>query len=87
MPSHPSGDARDADNRWIQTEADHPGGGGKVGVGVSVGVGVTVGLGVTVGDGVSVGWDLRLESSVTAPAYDGLLDLNYATPLPGGASG
>lgn len=32
---------------------------------------------------ISVGWDLDLENSVTAPAYDGLLDLNYATPLPG----
>ncbi len=30
---------------------------------------------------ISVGWDLQLESSITAPAYDGLLDLNYAKPL------
>ena len=30
---------------------------------------------------ISVGWDLRLEDSVTAPAYDGLLDLSYAEPL------
>jgi uncharacterized protein YlxW (UPF0749 family) len=30
---------------------------------------------------VSVGWDLALENSVAAPAYDGLLDLNFATPL------
>ncbi|GAB3198322.1 DUF881 domain-containing protein [Nocardioides hungaricus] len=30
---------------------------------------------------ISVGWDLELEDSVTAPAYDGLLDLNFATPL------
>lgn len=30
---------------------------------------------------ISVGWDLRLEDSITAPAYDGLLDLNYAKPL------
>ena len=30
---------------------------------------------------ISVGWDLQLEDSVTAPAYDGLLDLNYAKPL------
>jgi len=36
---------------------------------------------------ISVGWDLRLEPSITAPAYDGLLDLNYASPLPGGTSG
>jgi uncharacterized protein YlxW (UPF0749 family) len=30
---------------------------------------------------ISVGWDLQLEDSVTAPAYDGLLDLNFAVPL------
>jgi uncharacterized protein YlxW (UPF0749 family) len=30
---------------------------------------------------ISVGWDLQLEDEVTAPAYDGLLDLNYAKPL------
>ncbi len=30
---------------------------------------------------ISVGWDLQLEDSLTAPAYDGLLDLNYAKPL------
>ena len=30
---------------------------------------------------ISVGWDLQLEDSITAPAYDGLLDLNYAKPL------
>jgi uncharacterized protein YlxW (UPF0749 family) len=30
---------------------------------------------------ISVGWDLQLEDEVTAPAYDGLLDLNYAEPL------
>ena len=30
---------------------------------------------------IDVGWDLRTEESVTAPAYDGLLDLSYATPL------
>jgi uncharacterized protein YlxW (UPF0749 family) len=35
---------------------------------------------------ISVGWSLELENSVTAPAYDGLLDLNYATPLPDAAS-
>jgi uncharacterized protein YlxW (UPF0749 family) len=35
---------------------------------------------------ISVGWGLELEDSVTAPAYDGLLDLNFAVPLeqPGG---
>jgi uncharacterized protein YlxW (UPF0749 family) len=32
---------------------------------------------------ISVGWDLELEDSVTAPAYDGLLDLNFAQPLTG----
>lgn len=31
---------------------------------------------------VSVGWELELENVVVAPAYDGLLDLTYATPLP-----
>jgi uncharacterized protein YlxW (UPF0749 family) len=30
---------------------------------------------------ISVGWDLRLEETVTAPAYEGLLDLNFAVPL------
>jgi uncharacterized protein YlxW (UPF0749 family) len=30
---------------------------------------------------ISVGWNLELEGSVTAPAYDGLLDLNFAAPL------
>ncbi len=30
---------------------------------------------------ISVGWDLELKNLVTAPAYDGLLDLNYAVPL------
>ena len=30
---------------------------------------------------ISVGWDLEPEDLVTAPAYDGLLDLSYATPL------
>jgi uncharacterized protein YlxW (UPF0749 family) len=30
---------------------------------------------------ISVGWDLQLQSEVTAPAYDGLLDLSYAEPL------
>ncbi|WP_028643720.1 DUF881 domain-containing protein [Nocardioides sp. URHA0020] len=30
---------------------------------------------------ISVGWDLELQSLVKAPGYDGLLDLNYATPL------
>lgn len=30
---------------------------------------------------ISVGWDLELEAVVTAPAYEGLLDLSYAVPL------
>jgi uncharacterized protein YlxW (UPF0749 family) len=30
---------------------------------------------------ISVGWDLETESLITAPAYDGLLDINYAKPL------
>jgi uncharacterized protein YlxW (UPF0749 family) len=35
---------------------------------------------------ISVGWDLQLESLVTAPAYDGLLDLNFAVPLGAGTA-
>ncbi len=35
---------------------------------------------------ISVGWSLELEPLVTAPAYDGLLDLNFAVPLSGAAS-
>lgn len=35
---------------------------------------------------ISVGWDLQLEDSITAPAYDGLLDLNFAVPLDQAAS-
>jgi uncharacterized protein YlxW (UPF0749 family) len=30
---------------------------------------------------IAVGWDLRTEALLTAPAYDGLLDLAYARPL------
>jgi uncharacterized protein YlxW (UPF0749 family) len=30
---------------------------------------------------ISVGWDLQPRAQVTAPAYDGLLDLSYAEPL------
>jgi uncharacterized protein YlxW (UPF0749 family) len=30
---------------------------------------------------ISVGWDLQPQEQVTAPAYDGLLDLTYAEPL------
>ena len=29
----------------------------------------------------ALGWELALEDSVTAPAYDCLLDLNFAVPL------
>jgi uncharacterized protein YlxW (UPF0749 family) len=29
---------------------------------------------------IQIGWELELEDEVTAPAYDGLLDLGYATP-------
>jgi uncharacterized protein YlxW (UPF0749 family) len=35
---------------------------------------------------ISVGWDLQLESTVSAPAFEGLLDLNYAVPIPGSGS-
>jgi uncharacterized protein YlxW (UPF0749 family) len=30
---------------------------------------------------ISVGWDVESESLVTAPAYDGLLDIDYAQPI------
>ena len=30
---------------------------------------------------ISVGWSLAVDDSLTAPAFDGLLDLNYAQPL------
>nr|WP_253945705.1 DUF881 domain-containing protein [Nocardioides sp. zg-DK7169] len=30
---------------------------------------------------IAIGWDLQLEDEVTAPAYDGLLDLSYAEPI------
>jgi uncharacterized protein YlxW (UPF0749 family) len=30
---------------------------------------------------ISVGWEVRLNPNITAPAYDGLLDLSYATAL------
>ena len=36
---------------------------------------------------ISVGWDLQLEDTVVAPAYDGLLDLSYAVPIDDGSSG
>ena len=31
---------------------------------------------------IAVGWDLDIKDEITAPAYDGLLDLTYATPIP-----
>jgi uncharacterized protein YlxW (UPF0749 family) len=30
---------------------------------------------------IDVGWDLDIKDEITAPAYDGLLDLSYATPV------
>ncbi|MFC6041654.1 DUF881 domain-containing protein [Nocardioides hankookensis] len=30
---------------------------------------------------ISVGWDMQVDGDVKAPAYDGLTDLSYATPL------
>jgi uncharacterized protein YlxW (UPF0749 family) len=30
---------------------------------------------------IAVGWDLDMKDEITAPAYDGLLDLSYATPI------
>jgi uncharacterized protein YlxW (UPF0749 family) len=30
---------------------------------------------------IDVGWDLDMKDEITAPAYDGLLDLSYATPI------
>ncbi|HEX5089746.1 MAG TPA: DUF881 domain-containing protein [Nocardioides sp.] len=30
---------------------------------------------------IDVGWDLDIKDEITAPAYDGLLDLSYATPI------
>lgn len=36
---------------------------------------------------IDVGWDLDVEDEVTAPAYDGLLDLTYATPVPPSGQG
>jgi uncharacterized protein YlxW (UPF0749 family) len=32
--------------------------------------------------GGGVSWDMAALDSATAPAYDGLLDLSYATPIP-----
>jgi uncharacterized protein YlxW (UPF0749 family) len=32
---------------------------------------------------IQVGWDLQYEPEITAPAYDGLRDLNFAQPLTG----
>ncbi|MEI5673377.1 MULTISPECIES: DUF881 domain-containing protein [unclassified Nocardioides] len=30
---------------------------------------------------IAIGWELEVEDDVTAPAYDGLLDLSYAEPM------
>ncbi|HEY9562233.1 MAG TPA: DUF881 domain-containing protein [Nocardioides sp.] len=30
---------------------------------------------------IQIGWDMQVEESATAPAYEGLRDLSYATPL------
>jgi uncharacterized protein YlxW (UPF0749 family) len=30
---------------------------------------------------IAIGWDLELEDQMTAPAYEGLLDLSYAEPI------
>ena len=30
---------------------------------------------------IAIGWELDLEDEISAPAYDGLLDLTYATPV------
>jgi uncharacterized protein YlxW (UPF0749 family) len=30
---------------------------------------------------IDVGWDLEMQDQIKAPAYDGLLDLSYATPI------
>ncbi|MGB0101478.1 MAG: DUF881 domain-containing protein, partial [Nocardioides sp.] len=35
---------------------------------------------------ISVGWDLALDDQVTAPAYEGLLDLSFAQPLESSAT-
>lgn len=34
-------------------------------------------------ESVQIGWDMEEEEHVTAPAYDGLLDLGYAEPIRG----
>ena len=36
---------------------------------------------------IDVGWDLDIQDEITAPAYDGLLDLSYATPIAQTAAG
>jgi uncharacterized protein YlxW (UPF0749 family) len=30
---------------------------------------------------IAVGWQAEVQASITAPAYDGLLDITYAQPL------
>ena len=34
---------------------------------------------------IDVGWELAIEDEIKAPAYKGLLDLSYATPIPASA--
>ena len=36
---------------------------------------------------IAIGWELDLQDQISAPAYDGLLDLTYATPVPQTRSG
>jgi uncharacterized protein YlxW (UPF0749 family) len=36
---------------------------------------------------INVGWDEQVEDKITAPAYDGLTDLQYAKVLPAGNAG
>jgi uncharacterized protein YlxW (UPF0749 family) len=36
---------------------------------------------------IDVGWQLDMKDELTAPAYDGLLDLSYATPIAPSSSG
>lgn len=35
---------------------------------------------------IRIGWEMHVESDIEAPAYDGLLDVRYATPIGGGSS-
>lgn len=35
---------------------------------------------------IRIGWEMHVESDIEAPAYDGLLDVRYATPIGGSSS-